>query len=65
MESTATETDEKSNKPDFFCRLGTQTGMVVQGIQDDTSFVAHSMVGDFLKCGLSPSVKYSMTGFAK
>lgn len=65
MESTATETDEKSNKDDFFYRLGTQTGMIVQGIQDNASFVAHSMVRDFLKCGLFWSVKYSITGFAK
>ncbi|OWK52268.1 Macrophage mannose receptor 1 [Lonchura striata] len=34
-------------------RLGTQTGMVVQGIQDDSSIVAHSIVQDILNHGVS------------
>lgn len=65
MESTATEADEKSNKVDFFYRWGTQTGMIVRGIQDNTSFVAHSTMGDILACGLFCCVKYSKTGFVK
>lgn len=65
VESTATKGDEKSNKVDFFYRWGTQTGMIVQGIQDNTSFVAHSTTGDILASGLFCCVKYSKTGFAK
>lgn len=65
MESTGIETDEKSNKVDFFYRLGTQTGMIVQGIQDYASSVVHSITGEFLDNGLSWSVKNSTTGFAK
>lgn len=65
VESTATERDEKNKKADFFYRLGTQTGMVIQGTQDDSSSVAHSIVGEILNHGLFQSVKYSITGFAK
>lgn len=65
VESTGTERDEKSNKVDFFYRLGTQTGMVLQGTQDDSSFVAHFVMGEVLNHGLFRSVKYRITGFAK
>lgn len=65
MESTTTETDEKSNKDDFFYRLGTQTGMTVQEIQEDASSVVYSTVGLILNDGFFWSVKYSLTGFVK
>lgn len=65
MESMSTETDEKSNKDDFFYRLGTQTGMIAQEIQEDASSVAYSMVGVILSDGFFQSVKYSLTGFVK
>lgn len=64
MESKTAERDEKSNKDDFFYRLGTQTGMTDQKIQEDASSVEYSIIG-LIRHGSFRSVKYSLTGFVK